>query len=141
MRYRCGSSETLREQLGEPSDRSMLKGLDGTLVAVHDLGRLGHGQALQEAELDAFLLVGVEFPDTPEQLVVGGAVQYLLLGAMRARRELDDLARGLLQPVPTGLHVVEDQVPRDGDEPRTDVAALVADRRDAAQCADERLLG
>src|SRR5690606_35820627 len=85
--------------------------------------------------------VGVQLPDAAEQLVVRGEVQHLLRGATRARGELDDLARGLLQPVPAGLHVVEDQVARDGDEPRTDVPALVADRRDAAQGPDEGLLG
>src|SRR4051794_5820475 len=114
LRLTTASPQPLREELGEPADRTVLQGLHGSLVAVHDLGGLRDGQALQEAQRDALLLVGVELAHAAQQLLVRGQVEHLLLGAVRARGELDDVRRRRLQPVAAGLDVVEDQVAGDG---------------------------
>ena len=60
------------------------------------------------------------------------------LGAFLCLRRV---ARADLEPIACGLHVVEDDVARDRDEPGPDIAPLVGDRGDPAQGPQEGLAG
>ena len=78
----------------------MLQRLDRPVLLAHDRRRLGDGEALQEPQDDAFLLLAVELLHAAEQLLigqarddgvlraVGGAVGVALMGAVKTH-ELD----------------------------------------------------
>lgn len=77
---RRGSAGVVREEAGEGTDRAVLEGLDRALVLAHDPGGLGDGEALQEAERDALLLLGVEAAYGLEEGGVGEGLQDGVLG-------------------------------------------------------------
>ena len=94
---------------------------------------------------DAFALLVAQLGDGPHQPLRLQGGEHRRLGARRGigsdDRALDGLGGRGLEPMPGRLHVVEHDVAGDGHEPGPDVAALVADRRDAAQRTQERLAG
>src|SRR3712207_4169768 len=66
-----GSPQSLGQQAGQPADRAVLQRLDGAVLLAHDRRRLGHREALQEAQRDALLLLAAQLPDAGQQLLAG----------------------------------------------------------------------
>src|SRR3954464_4653884 len=120
------SEQVLWEQARQRLHRAVLQRLDGTFVLPHDRRGLRDRHALEEAQRDAFLLLGPERLHRFEQRFVGDRGQDLVLRALLAAvgAGLDEVGGGDLQPVAAGLEVVGDEVARDGHQPGAEVTAL-----------------
>jgi 5'-3' exonuclease len=71
--------------------------------------------------------------DGGHQPVGGQRGEHGSFGTRLAIFAFEGVGRGDLEAVPGGFHVVQHDISGDGDEPGTDVAALVADRADPPQ--------
>src|SRR5688572_6416231 len=99
--------EAFRQQPGKCAHRTILKCLDGTLVLSHCLCCLRHGEALQEAQHDAFLLLRVELFYRCQQGDISDVVDdrglRAALGSPVFTVGVKNITRGDLEPVPAGF--------------------------------------
>src|SRR4051812_31790194 len=76
----CLSADVVREEPGEGAHGPVLEGFDGALVLAHHPCGLRHGEALEETECHALLLLRVEPPYGVEEGGVGEGLQDGVLG-------------------------------------------------------------